>query len=147
MIIGGCCLLILLISCSVGGFLWWKTSQAIDSVTGGEGLMGAANRLALNTHFTSFTSVCAADPSGASAAGSFHPSVAPTYQALACQVPAGAAAAVQDATRCPGSGSDEGRAAPLSIDPTTCSTITCGTGKAVVCGGLIVHLENPASFQ
>jgi hypothetical protein len=147
LILGGCCLLILLGSCAAGGFVWWKTNQAIDEVTGGDGVMGSMNRLAISTHFQSISATCAADPSGASASGSFNPGVFANYQGIVCQLPAGAAAAAGDGARSQITASDEGRAAALGLDAATCSTLTQGAGKAVLCGGLLVHLENPAAFQ
>jgi hypothetical protein len=147
LILGGCCLLILLISCGTGGYLWWKANQMVDEATGGDGLMGGMNRLAISGHLSSITSTCAYDPSGAAAAGSFHPNVFATYQSIVCQVPATAATVAQDGARSTITASDEGRAAPLGLDPATCSTLTCGTGKIIMCNGVIVHMENPAQFQ
>ncbi|MCB9628338.1 MAG: zinc ribbon domain-containing protein [Sandaracinaceae bacterium] len=147
LILGGCCLLILLGSCGVGGFLWWKANQALDEVTGGDGVIGSMNRLAISAHFQSITSTCGFDPSGAGASGSFHPNVFANYQSIACQLPATAATVAGDGARSQITQSDDGRAAALGLDPNTCSTLTAGAGKAVLCNGVLVHLENPAAFQ
>lgn len=147
MILGGCCLFILLATCGVGGFLWWKTNQVIDEATGGDGVLGSMNRLAISAHFQAITNSCGFDASGAGASGSFNPGVWANYQGIVCQLPAGAAAVAGDGARSQIAAGDEGRAAPLGLDPNTCSTLTAGAGKAILCNGLLVHLENPTAFQ
>ncbi len=146
-ILGGCCLLIVLLTCAFGGYAYWKASQAIDEVTGGDGLMGSVGRMAISAHLASVYSTCQSDPSGASASGSFNPAVFANYQSIACQVPATGAQIAQDGNRSQIAVSDDGRAAALGLDPSSCSTLTAGQSKFVLCNGLLVHIENPGQME
>lgn len=127
-----------------------------------EGAVGELSRVSLTFSLSAIQSRCTMDPSGAGAAGQFHPQAAAAYQGMACQVNQQVVTAYS--TDCDSGGSpcstvealvgtpDEGRASALSLDPNTCYVYTSGASKIVGCisegaGFQIIHMENVGAVQ
>ncbi len=147
MIIGGCCLIIVLISCAVGGYLYYKGKQVASEA--GSSFEAEMNRISLSVTLDGIISACGADPSGNAAAAYFNPAVAASYGPLACQANADTVAAFSDANRSTANalaGSpDEGLATAQGLDPNSCFVYTSGAAKVIGCSGAdgfkLLHVE------
>ncbi len=158
MIIGGCCLLIVIVGCLVGGYSVYSAKQAAEGFADSAGGAFAAelNRVTLGMNLDQIVQSCAGDPSGNAASAQFHPAVAVTYASVACQVTPNTIAAFADGTRSQASGlagtADEFHAVAQSLDPGICYVYTSGTAKAIGClmpeGQFqLLHLESPGQVQ
>lgn len=154
MIIGGCCLILVIISCIFGGYSIYAGKQAAEGAGGA--FAAELNRVTLQMSLDTIVASCAGDPTGNAAAAQFHPAVGGTYAAVACQVSANTVAAFADGTRSDASvlagTDDEFHAVAQSLDPSSCYLYTSGAAKVVACqtpeGSFqLLHLENPGSVQ
>jgi len=158
MIVGGCCLLMVIFGCLIGGYSVYSAKQAAEGFADGAGgAFGAElNRITLQFTLDGIVSSCASDPSGSAASAQFHPAVGGTYASVACQVTPNTVAAFVDSSRSQASGlagtADEFHAVAQSLDPSNCYVYTSGSAKIIGCqmpeGAFqLLHIESPASVQ
>jgi hypothetical protein len=154
LILGGCCLVLLLISCVIGIWMYMTAQEVADQI-GGSSFEAEMNRISLSVSLDGIIQTCAGDPSGASTAAYFHPNVAATYTGLVCTATPDTIAAFSDANRSTAAnlaGSpDEFHATAQGIDAGSCFLYTSGTAKIIGCtqvdGFKLLHIENLNQVQ
>jgi len=148
MILGGCCLLILIASCGVGIWMYFAAQNAAEELGGS--FEAEMNRISLSVTLDGIMQTCAGDPTGAAASSFFNAGVAGTYSGLACTTNADTVAAFSDASRSTASNlagsADEFHAIAQGIDANTCFVFTSGSAKVIGCsqvdGFKLLHIES-----